>query len=168
MRVPHENLLGEEGGGFALANDHLSHARVPYASACLGPAVNANEIAIDWAKQRVTFGEPLASRQAIQWALVDNEIDIRAGRWTALHAADLADRGEPFRFESSMAKVTCSEGAGRTVDRSMQIMGGLGMSKDLPMERWYRELRIRRVGEGPNEIQRIVMARDILNVRSGS
>lgn len=67
-----------------------------------------------------------------------------------------------------MAKILCSEGAGRTVDRSMQIMGGLGMSTDLPMERWYRELRIRRVGEGPNEVQRIVMARDILNVRSGS
>ena len=168
MRVPHENILGEEGGGFALANDQLSHNRIPYASACLGPAINANEIAVDWAKQRVTFGEPLANRQAIQWMLVDNELDIRSGRWSALDAADRAQRGDPFRFEASMAKILCSEGAGRTVDRSMQIMGGLGMSKDLPMERWYRELRIRRVGEGPNEVQRIVMARDILNVRSGS
>ncbi len=168
MRVPHENILGEEGGGFALANDQLSHNRIPYASACLGVAINAHEIAVDWAKQRVTFGEPLANRQAVQWMLVDNELDIRSGRWAALDAAGRAQRGEPFRFEASMAKILCSEGAGRTVDRSMQIMGGLGMSTDLPMERWYRELRIRRVGEGPNEVQRIVMARDILNVRSGS
>ncbi len=168
MRVPHENILGEEGDGFALANDQLSHNRIPYASACLGVAINAHEIAVDWAKQRVTFGEPLANRQAVQWMLVDNELDIRSGRWAALDAAGRAQRGEPFRFEASMAKILCSEGAGRTVDRSMQIMGGLGMSTDLPMERWYRELRIRRVGEGPNEVQRIVMARDILNVRSGS
>ena len=78
------------------------------------------------------------------------------------------ERGEPFRFESSMAKLICTEGAGRVVDRCMQIFGGLGMAKEMPLERWYRELRIRRVGEGPSEVQRIVMARDILNVRSGS
>ncbi|MCH2520610.1 MAG: cyclohexanecarboxyl-CoA dehydrogenase, partial [Dehalococcoidia bacterium] len=100
--------------------------------------------------------------------LVDNEIDIRTGRWACLAAADLAQRGEPFRFESSMAKLVSTEGAGRVVDRSMQIFGGLGMSKDLPLERWYRELRIRRIGEGPSEVQRIVMARDLLNIRSGS
>jgi alkylation response protein AidB-like acyl-CoA dehydrogenase len=168
MRVPHENILGEEGGGFALANDQLSVNRIPYSAACIGVAVYANELAVDWAKQRVTFGEPLANRQAIQWMLVDNEIDIRTGRWIALEAADLAERGEPFRFESSMAKLLCTEGAGRVVDRCMQIYGGLGMAKDMPFERWYRELRIRRIGEGPSEIQRIVMARDILNVRSGS
>ncbi len=168
MRVPHENILGEEGGGFALANDQLSANRIPYSAACIGVAVYANELAVDWAKQRVTFGEPLANRQAIQWMLVDNEIDIRTGRWIALEAADRAERGEPFRFESSMAKLLCTEGAGRVVDRCMQIFGGLGMAKEMPFERWYRELRIRRIGEGPSEIQRIVMARDILNVRSGS
>jgi acyl-CoA dehydrogenase len=168
MRVPHENLLGEEGGGFALANDYLARNRIPYSAACTGVAVNANEMAVDWAKQRVTFGEPLANRQAIQWMLVDNEIDIRTGRWANLNAADRSERGQPFRFESSMAKLLCSEGAGRVVDRCMQIFGGLGMSKDLPLERWYREMRIRRIGEGPSEVQRIVMARDILNIRSGS
>jgi len=168
MHVPHENILGEEGGGFALANDYLSANRIPYSAACLGVAVYAHEMAVEWAKQRVTFGEPLANRQAIQWMLVDNEIDIRTGRWAALAAADLAERHRPFRFESSMAKLLCTEGAGRVVDRCMQIFGGLGMSKDLPLERWYRELRIRRIGEGPSEVQRIVMARDILNVRSGS
>lgn len=168
MRVPHENILGEEGGGFALANDTLSHNRIPYASACLGVAQYAHELAIDWAKQRVTFGEPLANRQAIQWMLVDNEIDLRAGRWAALDAAYKADSGQPFRFEASMAKLICTEGAGRVVDRAMQIHGGLGMAKDMPFERWYRELRIRRIGEGPSEVQRVVMARDLLNVRSGS
>jgi alkylation response protein AidB-like acyl-CoA dehydrogenase len=168
MRVPHDHILGEEGGGFALASGQLADNRIPYSSACIGVAVYANELAIDWAKQRVTFGEPLANRQAIQWMLVDNEIDIRTSRWIALDAAAKAQRGEPFRFESSMAKLICTEGAGRVVDRCMQIFGGLGMAKEMPLERWYRELRIRRVGEGPSEIQRIVMARDILNVRSGS
>ena len=168
MRVPHNHILGEEGGGFALASGQLADNRIPYSSACIGVAVYANELAIDWAKQRVTFGEPLANRQAIQWMLVDNEIDIRTSRWIALDAAAKAQRGEPFRFESSMAKLICTEGAGRVVDRCMQIFGGLGMAKEMPLERWYRELRIRRVGEGPSEIQRIVMARDILNVRSGS
>ncbi|HJM89840.1 MAG TPA: acyl-CoA dehydrogenase family protein [Dehalococcoidia bacterium] len=168
MRVPHQNILGEEGGGFALANDQLSRNRIPYSSACLGVAVYANELAVEWSKQRVTFGEPLANRQAIQWMLVDNEIDIRSGRWLALDAAARVERGDDFRFEASMAKLICTEGAGRVVDRCMQIYGGLGMSKDMPFERWYRELRIRRVGEGPSEVQRIVMARDILNVRSGS
>ena len=168
MRVPHANLLGEEGGGFALANDYLARNRIPYSAAGIGVAVFAQEMAIDWAKQRVTFGEPLASRQAIQWMLVDNEIDLRSARWACLAAADKAERGLPFRFESSMAKLVSTEGAGRVVDRCMQIMGGLGMSKDLPMERWYRELRIRRIGEGPSEVQRIVMARDLLNIGSGS
>ena len=168
MRIPSQNLLGEEGGGFALANDYLSMQRIPYSATGLGVAIFAHEMAMDWAKQRETFGQPLANRQAIQWMLVDNEIDIRTGRWACLQAADLAHRGEPFRFESSMAKLVATEGAGRVVDRSMQIFGGLGMSKDLPLERWYRELRIRRIGEGPSEVQRIVMARDLLNIRSGS
>ncbi len=167
MRVPHANILGEEGGGFALANEQLAANRIPYSAACLGVAQYAHEMAIDWAKQRETFGQPLANRQAIQWMLVDNEIDLRTGRWACLDAADKAERGEPFRFESSLAKLVCSEGAGRVVDRCMQIFGGLGMSKDLPLERWYRELRIRRIGEGPSEVQRIVMARDMLGVRSG-
>jgi len=168
MRVPHSAILGEEGGGFALANDTLSHNRIPYASACLGISQYAQELAIEWAKQRVTFGEPLANRQAIQWMLVDNEIDMRTSRWIALDAAAKAQRGEPFRFESSMAKLLCTEAAGRVIDRCMQIHGGLGMAKDMPFERWYREVRIRRIGEGTSEIQRVVMARDLLNVRSAS
>src|SRR5256885_17176249 len=107
-------------------------------------------MAIEWAKMRSTFGEKLANRQAVQWMLVDNEIDIRTAKHFTLEAAEKARRGLPFRIEASIAKLTASEGGGRVVDRSMQIHGGMGMTKDLPLERWYREMRIRRVGEGPD------------------
>jgi alkylation response protein AidB-like acyl-CoA dehydrogenase len=162
LRVPHANVLGEVGRGFAIANDRLSRQRIPYAAACIGVAVKAQELAIDYAKQRETFGAPLATRQAVQWMIVDNEIDIRTSLWLTLAAAHKADHGEPYRMEAGMAKLVASEAGGRVVDRSMQIHGGYGMTKDLPFERWYREMRIRRVGEGPNEVQRHVIARDLL------
>ena len=162
VRVPGANVLGEVNRGFAIANDRLSRQRIPYAAGCLGAAIKAQEMAIDWAKSRTAFGEPLAAKQAVQWMIVDNEIDIRHARWCILDAAQKADRGEPFRTEAAMAKLVASEGAGRVVDRAMQIHGGIGMTKDLPLERWYRELRIRRVGEGPSEVQRLIMARELL------
>ncbi|MGH6986237.1 MAG: acyl-CoA dehydrogenase family protein [Caulobacteraceae bacterium] len=162
-RVPHANVLGEVGRGFAIANDRLTRQRIPYAAGCLGVATRAQEMAIDYAKQRETFGAPLATRQAIQWMVVDNEIDIRTARWAVLAAACKVDRGEPFRTEAAMAKLLASEGAGRVVDRAIQIHGGYGVTKDLPLERWYRELRIRRIGEGPSEVQRIVMARALFD-----
>jgi alkylation response protein AidB-like acyl-CoA dehydrogenase len=162
MRVPCENVLGEVNRGFAIANDRLSRQRIPYAAGCLGVAIKAQQMAIEWAKSRETFGGPLADKQAIQWMIVDNEIDIRHARFCILDAAQRADRGERFRTEAAMAKLVASEASGRVVDRSMQIHGGLGMTKDLPLERWYRELRIRRIGEGPSEVQRLIMAREIL------
>ena len=162
LRVPDENILGEEGGGFAIANDRLSRQRVPYAAECIGVAVKAHEMAIEYSKLRETFGAPLASRQGIQWMLVESEIDIRTSRLLVLDAAAKADRGEPFRTESAIAKLVAAEASGRVVDRSMQIHGGLGVAKDLPLERWYREIRIRRIGEGPSEVQKHVIARDIL------
>jgi alkylation response protein AidB-like acyl-CoA dehydrogenase len=162
LRVPHANILGEEGGGFAIANDRLMRQRVPYAAECLGVAILAHEMAIEYSKIRETFGAPLSSRQGIQWMLVENEIDLRQARWLVMDGAAKADRGEPFRMESAIAKLVASEAAGRVVDRSMQIHGGLGVAKDLPLERWYRELRIRRVGEGPSEVQKHVIARDLL------
>lgn len=162
LRVPHENILGEEGGGFAIANDRLSRQRVPYAAECIGVAIRAHEMATEYSKIRETFGAPLSHRQGIQWMLVENEIDLRTAKWMVLDAAAKADRGEPFRMESAIAKLVASEASGRVVDRSMQIHGGLGVAKDLPLERWYRELRIRRVGEGPSEVQKHVIARDIL------
>ena len=168
VRVPPENVLGGEGEGFSLANTALTRQRVPYSAACIGVAVAAQELAIEYAKQRETFGAPLATRQAVQWMIVDNEIDIRTGRLLYLQAASKAEHDEPFRFEAAMAKLICSEGAGRVVDRAIQVHGGIGVTKDLPLERWYRELRIRRIGEGPSEVQRVIMARDLLSIRSGS
>ncbi len=162
IRVPAANLLGEEGGGFSLANANLTRQRIPYSATCIGIAVAAQAMAISYSQQRETFGAALASRQAIQWMIVDNEIDIRTGRMMYLAAAEKAEQDEPFRFEAAMAKLTSTEGASRVVDRAIQIHGGIGVTKDLPLERWYREMRIRRIGEGPSEVQRIIMARDLL------
>ena len=162
LRVPSTNVLGEVNRGFAIANDRLTRNRIPYAAGCIGVAIRAQEMAIEYVKHRETFGDVLASRQAIQWMIVDNEIDIRTARWLTLDAAARAERGEGFRTEAAMAKLVASEGGGRVIDRVMQIHGGYGMTKDLPLERWYREMRIRRVGEGPSEVQRLIMARDLI------
>jgi len=162
MRVPHENILGEEGMGFYIANETLTRNRIPYSAGCVGVAVVAQRMAIAYARQRETFGELLARRQAIQWMIVDNEVDIRTSRWLVLAAAQKVESGQAFRFEAAMAKLVATEAAGRVVDRAIQVHGGYGITKDLPLERWYRELRIRRIGEGPSEIQRIIMARDLL------
>ena len=162
MRVPETNILGEVNRGFAIANDRLTRQRIPYAAACISVAIKAQEMAIEYAKQRETFGAPLASRQMIQAMIIDNELDIRQSRWMTLAAAHKAESGQPFRMEAGMAKLVASEAGGRVVDRSMQVHGGIGMTKDLPLERWYREMRIRRVGEGPNEVQRLIIARDLL------
>ncbi|HYL39214.1 MAG TPA: acyl-CoA dehydrogenase family protein [Bryobacteraceae bacterium] len=162
LRVPHRNVLGEVNKGFSIAADRVSRARIPYAAACLGPAIKAQQMCIEYAKVRKTFGDVLASRQAIQWMIVDNEIDIRTARYLVLEAAFKSDRGLPFAAEAAMAKLVASEAAGRVVDRAIQIHGGNGVSKDLPLERWYRELRIRRIGEGASEIQRLIIARNVI------
>jgi alkylation response protein AidB-like acyl-CoA dehydrogenase len=162
MRVPNANVLGKLNGGFAIANDRLSRQRIPYAAGCIGVAILAHEMAVEYAGQRETFGALLSSRQAIQWMLVDNEIDIENARWLTLVAADRAERGEDFRKQAAMAKLVATEGGSRVVDRCMQIFGGYGVTKDFPFERWYREMRIRRIGEGPSEVQRHIIARDIL------
>jgi len=162
MWVPADAVLGEVDRGFGVANDRLSRQRIPYAAGCLGVAVQAQEMAVDYANLRETFGDRLATRQTVQNMLIDNEIDLHSGRWLTLAAAQKADLGEPFRADAAMAKLVASEAAGRVVDRAMQVHGGYGVTKDLPLERWYRELRIRRIGEGPNEVQRLVIARDLL------
>ena len=161
MRVPHANVLGEVNGGFAIANDRVSRQRIPYAASCIGVAVKAQELAIEYAGIRETFGDKLAHRQGIQWMIVENEIDIRQATWLTLAAAGKAHGGEPFRTESAIAKIVATEASGRVVDRALQIHGGYGVTKDLPFERWYREMRIRRIGEGPNEVQRHIVARDL-------
>jgi alkylation response protein AidB-like acyl-CoA dehydrogenase len=94
--------------------------------------------------------------------LVDNDIDIKQSLWITLEAASKASQGLPYRKEAAMAKLVATEAGGRVVDRCMQMFGGLGVAKDLPFERWYREMRIRRIGEGPSEVQRHVIARELL------
>lgn len=164
-RVPDENLLGEVGHGFDLAQEWLVHGRVPYAAATLGIASAALRLAIDYARDRKTFGSALADKQAIQWMIADSEIEIRAARGLVYAAAWRADLGQPFKIEASAAKVYATETAGRVVDRCIQIFGGLGVSRELPLERWYRELRIKRIGEGPSEVHRMVVARELLSRR---
>ena len=162
VEIPVENLLGEEGKGFALCEKWLVEGRVPYAAATIGIAQAALEIAIDWAKQRRTFNSTLSEKQAIQWMLADSEIELRAARLLVYQAAWLGDLGKDMKLESSIAKVVATETAGRVVDRCMQVLGGLGVAAELPLERWYRELRIKRIGEGPSEVQRMVVARHLL------
>ncbi len=160
--IPITQRIGEEGQGLYLAFDLLTRARFPYSAANLGVAVAAQRMAVDYVNQRKTFGEYLADRQAIQWMLADSELDIHTSRWLIWAGAWKADRGEDARVDASMAKVYSSEALGRVVDRAVQMHGGYGVSKELPLERWYREARIRRIGEGPSEVHRMVIARDLL------
>jgi alkylation response protein AidB-like acyl-CoA dehydrogenase len=162
LRVPSANILGQLNKGFAIADSRLSRQRIPYAAGCIGVAIAAHELAVEYSKIRETFGAPLSSRQAIQWMLVDNEIDISTSTWLTLEAADRAQRGESFRKQAAMAKIVATEAGSRVVDRCIQIHGGYGVTKDLPFERWYREMRIRRIGEGPTEVQKHIIAREIL------
>ena len=160
-KLPAENLIGEEGQGLDLAFDLLVKQRFPYSACNLGVAVAAQRLAIAHAKQRSTFGAPLAERQAIQWMLADAEVEIRAARWLIWEGAWKADRREDARIEASIAKLYSSEVLGRVVDAAVQIHGGYGVSKEFPLERWYREARVRRIGEGPSEVHRMVIARSL-------
>ncbi|MCE2878641.1 MAG: acyl-CoA dehydrogenase [Comamonadaceae bacterium] len=167
--VPIEDRLGDEGKGFAFAEEWLIHARPPYAAATLGIAQAALDIAIDWARQRKAFGSHLADKQAIQWMIADSEIELRAARLLVYQAAWNADMGRSIKVDASIAKVYGTETAGRVVDRCIQILGGMGVAQELPLERWFREMRIKRIGEGPSEVHRMVVARDILGgLRQGT
>jgi acyl-CoA dehydrogenase len=159
--IPAENLVGAEGQGLELAFDLLVKNRFPYSACNLGVAVAAHRMAVEHAKQRSTFGAPLSQRQAIQWMLADAEVEIRACRWLIWEGAWKADRGEDARVEASIAKLYSSEVLGRVVDAAVQIHGGYGVSKEFPLERWYREARVRRIGEGPSEVHRMVIARSL-------
>jgi acyl-CoA dehydrogenase len=154
-------LVGQEGQGLDLAFDLLVKNRFPYSACNLGVAVAAHRMAIAHAKQRSTFGAPLSQRQAIQWMLADAEVELRACRWLIWEGAWKADRGEDARVEASIAKLYSSEVLGRVIDAAVQIHGGYGVSKEFPLERWYREARVRRIGEGPSEVHRMVIARSL-------
>ena len=125
-------------------------------------------LAIEWAKQRVVFRSPLADKQAIQWMIADSEIELRAARLLVFQAAWRGDMGYDIKTDASIAKVYATETAGRVVDRCIQIFGGLGVAAEMPLERWYREMRIKRIGEGPSEVHRMVVARELLNGPKGA
>ena len=165
--VPAEDLLGEEGKGFKFAEEWLIHARPPYAAATIGIAQAALDLAIEWATQRKTFGSLLSEKQAIQWMIADSEVELRAARLLVYQAAWNADMGRDIKIDASVCKVYGTEVAGRVVDRCIQIFGGMGVAQELPLERWYRELRIKRIGEGPSEVHRMVIARDLLSSKRG-
>jgi acyl-CoA dehydrogenase len=166
VEIPVEDRLGEEGQGFAICEKWLIEGRIPYAAGTIGIAQAALQIAIDWARERTTFGSRLADKQAVQWMIADSEMELRAARLLTWQAAWIADSGRgDLKVATSIAKVMATEAAGRVVDRAIQVMGGLGVSCELPLERWYRELRIKRIGEGPSEVHRMVLARQLLGNR---
>lgn len=160
--VPADHLIGTEGEGFALAQQWLVRGRLRYAAQAVGVAEEALRIATDWATQRETFGAPLATRQAVQFALADARVRINAARHLTWEAAWIHDQGKDARTEASIAKLYGTEMGFEVVDSMMQILGGMGMTKDLPLEHWFRALRVARIVEGPSEIHRFLIARDIL------
>lgn len=163
VEVPAANRLGNEGEGFAVCQKWLVHARVPYAAGVIGIAQEALRMAIAWARERKSFKSALADKQAVQWMIADSEMELRSARLLTYQAAWRADLGHDIKIEASIAKVMATETAGRVIDRCVQIFGALGVAKELPIERWYRELRIKRIGEGPSEVQRMVVARHLIN-----
>jgi len=163
VEVPVEHRLGEEGQGFALCEKWLVEGRVSYAAGTIGIAQEALQIAIDWARERELFRSKLSEKQSIQWMIADSEMELRQARLLVCEAAQRGDAGLNFKTEASIAKVVATETAGRVVDRCIQILGAMGVSKELPLERWYRELRIKRIGEGPSEVHRMVLARELLS-----
>ncbi|HEX7303756.1 acyl-CoA dehydrogenase family protein, partial [Lentzea sp.] len=158
VRVPHENILGEEGKGFNLAMQWIGQGRYLLPARALGSVERLVEMAIEQAKNRVTFGQPIAEYQAIQWMIADSAVEIEALRWLVLHAAWLVEQKQDSRQAQSIAKLYGGVKANEIVDRVLQIHGGMGYTRELPVERWYRELRLLRIYEGTDEIQRRTIA----------
>src|SRR5699024_2829909 len=163
VRIPAANLIGVEGGGFSLASDFLVYGRILYAAGPIGIAQMALDMAVGWAKERSVFGGMLADKQGIQWMLVDCEVELRAARMLMYQAAWNADLGKNVRVDASVAKMYGTEAAYKVIDRCIQIHGALGLAQELPLERWFRDLRVKRLGEGATEVQRVVIARDLLS-----
>lgn len=155
-------MLGGVGDGYKLAQVRLGPARLAHCMRWVGVAQRALDMASAYSLQRETFGEPLARRQTIQNWFADSAIELYASRLMVLHAAYLLEQGMPARQEVSMAKVYVSEALGRIVDRAIQVHGALGYSGDLPLERFYRDARAARIYDGPSEVHRMVIARNLL------
>lgn len=168
VAVPAENVVGGEGKGFELAQKWLTVGRVKnHAARCIGMAQRALEMAMDYAQIRVTFGRPLAERQAIQFMIADSAMEIHAARLMMYHCAEKWDQGQKCRDESYMVKIFATEMAGRVVDRSIQIHGGMGLTKELPLEKWYRQVRSVRITEGAVEVLRWRLARNLIRTNGG-
>jgi acyl-CoA dehydrogenase len=165
-RVPAGNVIGGlsmVGKGFKTAMKVLDKGRLTMAASALGSAQRLLELSVEYAKQRVQFGRPIAEFQAIQFMLADMATQIYAARQMLYHAASLRDkRGTAVVKEASMVKLFCTEMANRVADMAVQIHGGMGYMKDFPVERFYRDLRLTRIYEGTSEIQRLVIARELL------
>jgi alkylation response protein AidB-like acyl-CoA dehydrogenase len=161
-RVPADQLLGREGEGFVDAMRVLDAGRIGIAALAVGLAQGAYEAALGYARERQAFGKAIASFQAIQWKLADNATRIDAARLLTYRAAHLKDRGERMTLESAMAKLYASEIAVRAADDCVQIHGGYGFVKDYPAEKFFRDVKLTTIGEGTSEIQRLVIARQLL------
>jgi alkylation response protein AidB-like acyl-CoA dehydrogenase len=161
-RVPVSQLLGDEGQGFINTLQVLDAGRIGIAALSVGLAQGAYEAALRYAKERRQFGQPIAAFQAIQWKLADNAVRIEAARLLTYRAAFLKDLGGRTTRESSMAKLYSSEIAVKAADDCVQIHGGYGFVKDYPAEKYFRDVKLLTIGEGTSEIQRLVIARQLL------
>ncbi|MGA7563370.1 MAG: acyl-CoA dehydrogenase family protein [Desulfobaccales bacterium] len=161
-RVPKENLLGELNSGFRLALAELAGGRIGIGSMALGIGLGAMDYAKNYAKERVQFGYPIAQFQAIQWMLANRYTELEAARLLLLQAAHRKDQGEPFSKEASMAKLYATEAANRACYDAVQILGGYGYSQEYPVERLARDVRVTTIYEGTSEIQRMIIARELL------
>jgi alkylation response protein AidB-like acyl-CoA dehydrogenase len=160
--VPEENLLGNEGEGFLQSMKILDGGRISIAALSVGIAQGAYEAAVKYAKERVQFGQPIAEFQAIQFKLADMATQIEAARLLTLQAALMKDAGKKLTKQSAMAKLYASEVAVRVSEESIQIHGGYGYTKDYPAEKYWRDSKLCTIGEGTSEIQRMVIAKQLL------
>ena len=162
VHVTDDAVLGAPGDGFRLAQIRLGPARLTHCMRWLGAAQRCQEIAIARAKERDAFGKKLAEHQSIQFMLADSEIDLHASRLMVMEAAWKHEQGSEIRQESSICKVFVAEAINRVIDRAIQICGALGYSQDLPLEHFFREARAFRIYDGPSEVHRMVIARNVL------
>jgi len=160
--LPAYRLIGAEGEGFRIAMKVLENGRVEVAAMCLGIAAEALRLTTDWAKTRVGGGEPIAEKQGVRWMLADMALDLQAARLLTLEAARRRRLGERFFDAAAMAKLYASEMAGRVTDTALQLHGGYGYTRDFPIERMARDLRVMRIFEGSSEIQRNIIAGHLL------
>ena len=169
VRVPSENVLGEVDRGFALAMEWVGEGRFIIAAEAVGAAERMLGMAIDYAKNRWSMGHPISDYQAIQWQIADSHVEIESVKLLALYAAWQLQNEYDNRHASAIAKLSGAAMANRVVDRVMQIHGGMGFTKELPIERWYRQLRVLRIYEGTDEILRRTISRNLLkgHVRLG-